>query len=212
MEVPKIETFEYDISDEIKKKEASIGDIASAGGSLENKNLKSGSQKTFLLMAFLLVIILGGAGGLLGYFIYQKKQSQITQDKIKVDIINSTPSVELANNLPIFNQKVGRFVSKMEKNQFGSNLTLNEYSPVFAYVIKNEYSFSKEMSDLLGVALDYGTSSGPIIFNDTIVSNQNMRVLTNGTNKLVYAFVGTKHLLLSDTVEGILSMKNLITR
>ena len=49
-------------------------------------------------------------------------------------------------------------------------------------------------------------------FSDLTLANQNMRVYKKGTTTVIYAFVGNKKVIISNTPEGILALKNAILR
>ncbi len=60
MSIPNVDTFEHDISEEIKVKEATITDIASAGGDVSNSPTPHANTSRLLLILggiFILVVI-----------------------------------------------------------------------------------------------------------------------------------------------------------
>jgi hypothetical protein len=49
-------------------------------------------------------------------------------------------------------------------------------------------------------------------FSDITLDNQNMRVWNLGTRTVIYAFVADKAVVISDTTDGILLLRNAILR
>ncbi len=206
MSVPNIETFEYDISNEIKTTDATISNIASASGTIENKEISSTKDRNFfLLIIFSIILIVISVVSILGYNFYLNTTTN-TQNAIATTTINGTAGV-LTKDFPIFDTNVGRFVSSTKKTNLGYDMTLNDYSNVFAYILRNEGTFLNEAVASLKIKITNATDT-PQIINIT-ESNQNMRALVYGsTTYMVYAFVNNNHLVVSPAVEGIIFMRN----
>lgn len=203
MAIPNIDTFEQNVAEEIKKKEASFTDIASAGGTVENAppQQKRGSLLVPVLLVVLLLVSIAGAGGYYYVFFMKNAQPLPAQE----ELLDTT--VHLRDISATLEQSVGTSVEVVEKAEEGYVVTLREYTPVFAYMIRNESSFAEEIAVAVGSARDASTSTPPFSFQDVTMSNQNMRVGTSASSTVVYAFVSTNHLLLSSTTEGILSLR-----
>lgn len=213
-ELPKIETFEYDITNEIKTKEANIRDIAASSNSVGTKVESGTAKKTKGLLIASFVLIILSVLGTLGYVFYIQSADQVTAPQVVTLHDTGSKEKDLSNSLPLFYNRVGRFVTKAEQTPSGYNLTITSYSEVFAFMLKNENAFAKELAPLLKVKLDSqtGTTTPQLIFTDMTVSNQNMRVLSVGSSTLIYSFLNTDHLLLSTTPEGILAMRSAILK
>lgn len=209
-DLPHIETFEYDISEEIKKKEANIGDIASASGTIENKPDRRKPSSPFLVILSIIFLFLSIAG-VIWYMIYvQNQESPISQQVKNLSNLTSatnTSTTSLEGALPSLNTNVGRFISKIEKTSTGYDLTISDYAQVFGFVIKNEKLFAVDSAKLFNIEI-----SAEDIFSDETISNQNMRVLNTASSTIAYAFVNNNHLILSTSTEGLIKMRNAIIK
>jgi hypothetical protein len=100
----------------------------------------------------------------------------------------------------------------MDTTQLGSVLTLTSYSPVFAFMIKNESTIASEvMADEIK-KFENSTTTPNLTFVDQTISNQNMRVLTVGSSTFVYAFFGEGYMAISNNTENILQMRGAIIK
>lgn len=249
METHKIETFEHDIANEIRQKEASISDIASAVGDIGNNESKTTSKNNSLvLMSIAVILTLSGLVGAayFGYSTYMdnKKVNTEQQKKDEVFLEKKNPSgLQLSAISKTLNETLGTFLTVQGKTKDGYILTINSYSPVFAYMIRNELAFGGEIALAVGNTntIKNGTStavvtpttstssvssstkiqstSTPItgvqeipstdyVFSDVTISNQNMRVGKSVYGTVVYAFIGTQALVISSSVEGVLSLRS----
>jgi hypothetical protein len=211
MPVPNIDTFEHDIAKEIQNKEATIGDIASAGGEIDNTKNNNSQKKPVIFITIVIILCLCGivAGGIFGYSYYEKKQNP---SQLKT-LPNSPviPNISLSDISPTLDENIGRYITNIQHSDYGYSMTVTSYTPVFAYMIKNENAFANEIAKALEETPDTtSTDTTDFIFTDITNNNQNMRVGTNGTSTIVYAFVNTETILISRTTEGILSMRSVI--
>lgn len=204
MTSPKIETFEYDIVDELKNKQASLVDIANQGGTIETKkdvDKKTSINKIILILLSVILVI-----ALIIFLILSltapKQAPPITQESVA----SSTPQTNLKNILPVTNTNVGRFISSVSQVSSGYAINLSDFSSVYAYVLQNETSFGKELQNVFNITDSTSTSS----FKDVTLSNQDMRILSTDTGTVIYAFVGNKGLALSTSTEGILTIRSVI--
>ena len=119
MITPNIDTFEHDITDEIKNKEASIGDIASAGGDIGNTmNKNRPISPVSILVISLFVVLLAGFSVYAGYYYYNKKISPPkNKDLVLAPEINDTRLLQTLS--PSFVEAIGRFVTGVEKTNYG---------------------------------------------------------------------------------------------
>lgn len=207
MSVPNIETFEHDISEEIKTKEATIGDIASAGGDVGNSSVKPSNAPVLLISLGILffVVVAGISVFLIIRYRYSlgssapvaQTDTQITPSGIRLDSISSS-----------LGSAISPSVASIQKSPYGYVIELSSYPDVFAYMLKNESRYADEIATAVGSPRDMSsTTSLPFSFSDVTINNQNMRVGTSGSSTVVYAFVNTKYLLISKDTEGILSLR-----
>jgi hypothetical protein len=207
MSVPNVDTFEHDIAEEIKTKEASLPDIASASGDVGNTETSRERTSTLLVVsgAFFVLALLGG----LGYFLFAQVTSSQTELPTPQTQTATTEGNLFALSTYLY-EGIADHVSSVRKNEYGYALTLTSYTPVFSYMIKNEQLFADELAVSVGSPRDTSSSSLPFLFSDTTLSNQTMRVGTSGSSTVIYAFVNSQALVVSSTTEGILTLRNAI--
>lgn len=254
----KVDTFEHDIADEIRRKEASLAEIEAVSKQNSPNPVPAPARKLPILtivLSILLVLSLLGVTGVAYYYFSDSllppsaKEERVTK--------NDVPKVtaDLTKLSPVLGTEVGRYVTHVEKRETGYILSINNYSAVFGFMIRNENSYINDLALLFPQAavststqqtrLSSGsstpvstepitsstsktitknktssTTSEQIVtqqevkpltnFTDITLSNQNMRVYTNGSTTVIYAFAGTKAVLISNTPEGILALKSAI--
>jgi hypothetical protein len=203
MSIPNVDTFEHDISEEIKNKEASISDIAAASGDVGNtQKTREGSNLFFILGGVFIFAVLCILGALL-YF--TAKKSSVPPPTATSTL--PVTSVSLLFNLsPTLSEEISTGVSEVQRTPYGYTILLSSYTSVFAYIVKNENAYADEVALSLGVPRDTGTSSLPFYFTDVTINNQNMRVGTSGSSTIVYAFVNAKALVVATSTQGALSL------
>lgn len=184
---PAVDTFEHDIADEIRQKEASISDIAAAVGDIgvaeENKPV---SQSTLVTIVTILIIcgILGV--GYIGYIYYNKDTTPITKeqrDALATQQKKLKGEIKLNSVSPTLDRAIGTFLTKVEKNDVGYSMSILSYSPVFSYMIKNEAAFGDEIALAVGNSTTSKskatTTQAEIVVSTSSVSTS---TLTHGTS------------------------------
>ena len=209
MAVPTINTFEHDISDEIKQKEATITDIALASGEIKNDSNKKLSIPVIVgIVIIFLSIVIGG--GLYGYLYYEKKARESLKP-LSTPLGPSIPTIPLSNLSKTMDENIGRFIKNVQHSDYGYSMTITNYSSVYAYMLKNESDYADEIAKALGEERDVNDKTNPFIFTDITLSNQNMRIATSASSTIVYSFVDNMQtLLISSSADGILSLHNAI--
>jgi hypothetical protein len=203
MAVENIDTFEHDIAEEIRTKEASITDIASAGGDVRNTH---GSSSNLLLMLGLFLILLVIAS-LVGAIYYYTKVNPVPQ--AEPSALQALPQGrELSSVSPTLAANVGQNLGPVNVSPYGYTIAILDLSSVFSYMLRNEDAFADEIARAVGSPRDTSTTTDPFIFADVTKSNQNMRVGTSASSTVVYAFANGNTLLISSSTEGILSLKS----
>lgn len=221
MTVPNIDTFEHDIRAEIKNKEASIGDIASAANDISNtppafaEEEAHANKKLFIWVAFIAFIALVGFS-VLGYLYYTgqpttpeaaqtllSKEEQAARNK---DVVRA----RLEKISPTLTQTLLPVAEQITSSAYGTDVTISNYSAAFARMLQNEEAIAEEVLD--GTYTLDASSTPVFVFTDITRSNQNMRSVTVGSSTFVYAFIGEHHLVFSSSSEGILSLRNSITK
>lgn len=256
---PVVDTFEHDIAEEIRHKEASVADIATAVGDVGNNPKDTSSSNSFILIGIVLFLVLCAIIGLLtmGYLYYSGKYNPFASQPTPkpVNVKQTKPPVSLSSLFPTLQEAIGIYVTGIEKNASGYNITISSYSPVFSYIIKNENMYKDEVGmnvnpgksvtqkkeavpqtavveeattsavvtasttqtassslESSSTTIDIGISEDEVInasgFTDVTIDNQNMRVGESLFGTVVYAFVGTNHLVFSSSTDGILLIRN----
>lgn len=205
MPVPNVDTFEHDISEEIRTKEASFTDIASAGGDVGNTEPPRSSNLALRLgIACLVVAVLSVPA----YFLLSKEApSPTTQTE---NVPQGMPSVALNSISPALESGIASYVDKISQSEYGYVVTITSYTPVFAFMIKNEQAFAHEMARALNVQVETGTTTTPFSFTDATFSNQNMRIGTSGSSTIAYAFINEKTVAIASSAQGILTLRGSI--
>lgn len=205
MSVPNVDTFEHDIAEEIRTKEATLTDIASAGGDLGNLPT-SHVQTSRLLLIMGGIFVLAVIGAFVAFFVLSSGPTQPNGN-----LNNQAELPDVSNRLlalsPTIHDALGGNLGKVTKSEYGYTLEIVEYTPVFAYMIKNEQLYADELAIAVGSPRTAGTTTIPFTFTDITISNQNMRVGTSGDARVVYAFVNAKALVIASSTEGILALR-----
>lgn len=240
MASPLVETFEHDIASEIRQKEASIADIASAVGDIGNNDEGTESAKISPLVSVIVIIVLCGlaGAGYAGYYIYQQdSKPPVTQQQgINTEQVKPKTGASLSVISPVLDQAIGTFLTDIQKTNLGYGMRVVSYSPVFAYMLKNENAFVEDLATALGnshtvkkaiptiVASTSPTTAtstqassttatmeeelpATYTFYDVTISNQNMRVAKSAYGTVVYAFIGNQQLVISSSTEGVLAFR-----
>lgn len=210
MSLPNVNTFEHDISEEIKAKDATIADIAAAGGSVENLPVRdSRTSKVLLLMGALSLVVVIGIFVML-YVTYNTRTAANVATTSQQS--NTGSGVPLSSLSPIMDDALGGNIGTITPSDYGYTMQVLSYTNVYAYMLKNESAYADELAKAVGSARDTSTTSMPFIFTDTTLSNQNMRVGTSGSSTVVYAFINTTTLIVSSSTEGILTLRSAILK
>ena len=195
MAVP-IETFEHNIAEEIRNKEASLTDIASATD--ETKKVDAAQQQeekhTSHLFMIASVLILCAVIGIvsLGYLYavgkfdpFRPTEQELAAEKEK----QLRPTTSLSSISPTLNTALGRYVARVEKSNKGVVLYLNAYPPVFTYMLKNESSYADELSAAIGVAREtkgVKRDTVTVATSSTVVDGTTTLVTSVSTSTEVY--------------------------
>jgi hypothetical protein len=223
MTLPKIETFEHDIADEVLKKEASVVKIAAQDALVQDVQKEALRQKVGpsspFLVSIIIALIVVAVLVVGGYFAYTKliakdePAPQAVEKKTASSAqanTQATPSTFFERTFPELKEGLGGYVRKAEKTPYGFLITISEYTGPFSFVFKNEDMFADSISNALELAPE--NRDGPYVFTDVTLSNNNMRVGVSGSNTVVYAFVGKNSLLISTSTDGILKGAGAIIR
>lgn len=200
MSIPNVDTFEHDIADEIKNKEATISDIASASGDVgSGQGAREGNNLFFILGGVFIFAVICVLGGVLYYTL--KSSTVVSPITTPTPVTSTTLLFSLS---PMISDGISGSVSDVKKTPYGYTILLSSYTSVFAYMLKNESAYADEVALSLGVPRDTSTTTEPFSFTDVTINNQNMRVGTSASSTVVYAFVNAKALLVATSTQGIL--------
>ncbi len=154
MPTPKVDTFESDIAEEIKRKDAAYGEVASelvpppVTTAEVSKPIKPAPVFLIVLIAF----FSSGVIGLICLAYYYFTDSLLPPSQKSLDVNqHQVPKVAapLATLSKTLNAQIGTYVTGVEKRDVGYIISINSYSPVFAYMVKNEDSYMNELATTL---------------------------------------------------------------
>lgn len=187
MEIPKVETFEQNIASEIRQKEASIEDIASASGTIGNDAVDNGAKKNqSILISVITILTLCGlvGAGYIGYIYYSDDSSNITLETVKKEEKNKN-TLPVSSISPKLAQMVGMSLGGAEKVPAGFIIDINKYSPVFSYMIRNEAEFANELGEAIGnkrTIKTASTSTQQVPQQATTTMNASTTSIINGSS------------------------------
>lgn len=207
MAIPNVDTFEHDISEEIRVKEATITDIAAASGDVGNTPTPHAntSRLLFILAGIFMLAIIG---------IFIALYISVVKKASTGEVIPVATTPEINNKLlafsPILNDALAGNIGTVQRSEYGYTLQVLGYTNVYAYMLKNESVYADELALAVSSPRETGTSSLPFTFTDVTLNNQNMRVGTSGSSTLIYGFVNTNALVVSSSTEGILALRGIL--
>jgi hypothetical protein len=208
MSIPNVDTFEHDIAQEIKTREATITDIASASGDVGNLG-GSRARTSNLLIILGAVFIVAVIGILVALFFLYGIGGTAPTTNTPTPVVAEQDN-RLSEISPALHTALGDSVGKISKSEYGYAMQILSYGTVFSYMLKNETDYADQLAASVGSARDASTSTPLFSFTDVTLQNQNMRVGTSGSSTVVYAFVNTNTLLVSSSTEGVLTLRSAI--
>lgn len=215
-EIPKIETFEHDIVEEVQSKNTSIADLASYSGKLNNNEKEKSRKINFILMTISILLIILSLVVIVVYLISSKNTSSTTQTVTENNQnkfqINEGSKNKIVTLFPNLNANVGMFISNFEVTPFGYIVTLSDFRQVYAFIIKNENVFAEDAINSFAINPGENITKNDLVFKDITESNQNMRILEINGITIVYSWLNNEHLLISKSINGILSMRSAIIK
>ncbi|MEN9551825.1 MAG: hypothetical protein RI935_202 [Candidatus Parcubacteria bacterium] len=147
--IPKVDTFAHDISEEVKAKEASLTQIATASNDIGNKDVSEerNSNRLILSISALLIVLIMIVIGVL-FYVLKEDDVQISETE-SVQITEKEKRGNLSALSPTLDREIGIHIQKVEKKDKGYVLTLSSYSPVFAYMKRNGSEYIIELANAL---------------------------------------------------------------
>jgi hypothetical protein len=170
MGIPQVETFETDITEEIRQKQGSVTDVLAAHSS--NKEVTP-NQGIIRLITFVIILLLVAVCTMLWYYFSLTKQTELANEAAKNQVVQVRPPVVLKTILPKTSTNIERFVTKAKSESAGYVLTVNDYGTVYSTLLANEKTLGEELIKLFNIK----TNSVPR-FKDVTVNNQDMRIAT----------------------------------
>lgn len=146
-----VDTFEHDIANEIRHKEVSVTEVVSAGNDVGNSPVEA-PKNQFAIMGIVTILILCGVVGIgyLAYSYYFGETKPVTQIDTTVTKPAPNSALQLISISPRLNEALGNFLTDIKKSNSGYSITITSYSPVFAYMIRNEKDFADEIGQAVG--------------------------------------------------------------
>ena len=179
--IPKVDTFEHDISEEIRRKEASLQEISTASNDVGNSSddIPLPKKPPILLIASIFFICLCVAGfGVLGYFYYTDTVTKRVVSQTKKSSDGKVKNSTLEKVSPTLATNIGRFVSSVEKKEQGYILTINDYAQVFAYMARNENSYIEELASQFPAKSQQKQTTAPSTATTTQVASTSATTTT----------------------------------
>jgi hypothetical protein len=182
-----VDTFEHDIENEIRSKEASISDITDTIQDIGNDPVPNQHKQSVFIMMLAFILCGISVAGYFGYTYYaamitpkvQQPTKNITTQKI-------TQGSTLGSISKTLDQSIGTFITKTEKTSDGYIITISSYPSVFSYMLRNEKDFGDEIALAVG--------------NTHIVKEVELATTTqNGTTTLASTKNSTSTLIASST-------------
>ncbi len=208
----KVDTFEHDIADEIRRKEASLAEIQAV--SKQNSPPTEGvPQKKLpwfiIILVILLVTSIIGIGAV-AYYYFTDSLLPPSAKPLEINK-NDVPKVtaDLIKLSPTLGSEIGRYISQVEKKETGYILMVNNYSPVFAYMTRNENMYIHELAALFK---DPAPLKAPVTATTTEATstpeNSTTTQKTKVTLKENQATTGTTTPVAEDSVFSDLTLDN----
>ena len=160
---PKVDTFEHDIANEIRRKETTLEEVKAAAAKTTEQTPvtippKKTSPFTIALVALIVLSLIGLAGVAYYYFHDSLLPPQAKPVEIrKKDIPKMTEAVVKIS--PTLGNEIGRYVTTVEKKDKGYIISINNYSAVFAYMTRNENAYIDQLAKLFTEEVIASTTS-----------------------------------------------------
>lgn len=146
----KVDTFEHDIADEIRRKETTLEEVkAAAVKTAEQVPVTVPPKKiapfTIALIALLILAVIGLTG--VAYYYFHDSLLPPSAQPVEIqkkDIPKVTEAVIKIS--PTLGNQIGRYVTTVEKKDSGYVISINNYSAVFAYMTRNENAYIEELA------------------------------------------------------------------
>ncbi len=192
---PKVDTFQQDIADEIKRKDASLADISAASNNIGNHPEDTAKKPAPVFLITLVTLFIFGMFGIVGlaYFYFtdsllppSAQSVEVTPDQVP-KIIAALPT--LSSTL---NTQIGRYVTAVEKKDTGYIITINSYSPVFSYMVRNENEYIEELAQVISPAPLIATTTRPVAAASTIIQVASTTPKTTATTTATTTKTTTK--------------------
>ena len=172
----KVDTFEHDIADEIRRKEATLEEVKAIAKSTDTNHQVVPPKKVPVLsitLSITIILALLGIGGIAYYYynstILPPSSQPITIPKKDIPKITA----EVTKVSPTLGVQIGRFVNSVEKKDSGYIISINNYSAVFAYMTRNEDAYIEELANLFTTVTQATTTQvavKPLVVETPVVS------------------------------------------
>jgi hypothetical protein len=144
----KVDTFEHDIADEIRRKEASLAEIQ-AVSKQNSPTINIDPPKTLPWLTITLVVGLIIAVVGISSLAYYYFTDSLLPPSAEPQVINKNDIPKVVTDIsklsPSLSAGIGRFSTLVEKKEAGYVITLNNYTEVFAYMTRNEDAYIHEL-------------------------------------------------------------------
>lgn len=168
MPIPQVETFETDITEEIRQKQGSVTDTLAAHSSAPPK---TPDQNIIRLIMFVIFVLLASVAAAIWYYFSIGKEAAAKRAAVQVPVVIKKPVVPIARILQKTAPNIERFVVSASRENSGYVITMNDYASVYGNILADEKTFGNDLITLFNIQ----TTSVPV-FKDVTINNQDMRV------------------------------------
>ena len=170
MPLSPVETFETDITEEIKNTQGRVTDVLAAHSSAPPR---TPNQGIIGFIIFLIILLLLSLAGVIWYYFDQKQKTaeQFAKQAEEVQVVGAP--LQMSKILPRTASRIDRLVTKTKKAPSGYAFTITDYREVYGSLLADETGFGLELIAIFGL----DTKTTPI-FKDVTINNQDIRIAT----------------------------------
>lgn len=176
---PKVDTFEHNIIEEIKRKDASLTQISAASNDVGNiPVVETQKRPLVIIIAGVVLILCLIGGGALAYFYFTDSLLPPSAAPVKVSPADVPKKIALLASIsPTLDTEIGRSVTKVEKKNEGYIIMINDYSAVFSYMTRNEGDYIGELAASFSPSISPSVASSTLGTTAAPASTSTLKVL-----------------------------------
>ncbi len=187
----KVDTFEHDIADEIRRKEASLAEIQ-AVSKQNSPTINIDPPKTLPWLTITLVVGLIIAVVGISSLAYYYFTDSLLPPSAEPQVINKNDIPKVVTDIsklsPSLSAGIGRFSTLVEKKEAGYVITLNNYTEVFAYMTRNEDAY---IGELVGIYTKTTATSTEVVVQENTATTTEEGLATSTKPKTTKVLVAS---------------------